>query len=1544
GNLRTTGKATAVLTGSIDPAASTAVTGVGTLFLTQLVVGDRIVVTGETRTVVAIATNTSLTVDAAFSDNANDTAPDVLYALSTSLDSSSALKLVINDIGNVGIGTSSPGAKLEIQGTGKQLLLTGGTLLGDGTEQWLQVTGTLPAVTTAGVNGIHFNVTGAGTSSNDQNGLAVTLNAGYTGSSRTRAARFDNSSAGTGTDPFTTGNANLGFLATALGTTTGTNVGTYGQAGNGNVNYGVVGNSTVTKASATNVGVIGFGRNPGATPIEVGGYFGLQSATPVFVSSALIADNGVVAAPIFVARDNGTAIFTIADGGNVGIGTTAPNKQLEVRDTTVTSVIRVNYNDSVLTELGASTSSYGLVGTNSNHPFIITTNNTERLHVDTSGNVGIGLGGSGPSNRFHIQSTTTPQFRNAYDGSNFTTMAVASNGATTFDANGAGAAFTFSDPVNITGNFNPSADDTYDLGTASLRWRDLYLGPTTLHIKTTAGETTTARDWKLSVQEADGATEGNFRLLEGATEIMNVTPSGNVGIGTTSPSSLLHLSKTQDTATQIIIDNASTGTSAYSGVYLRNSTGSGGALTLYGSAFSSAYPEALPNSLSLYSDSSMPNGIAIWAATGNTRFITGDPGSERMRLTSGGLLGIGTTSPTGNLAITQTVTATGALKGVVYTGAVNTNQTLSTEIPSLTVTTAGRQWATGALAMQREVLITQPTYSFVGASTITDAATVGIAGAPVQSTNATITNTHGLLIQAGAVSTATNSYGLTVNAQTGATNNYAAAFLGGNVGIGTATPALLGANRSLTISTTTSGQYANLEIQGNQSANQDFAELDFYNNTYRSAYIAIGRKDVDNSSEMKFATSNAGTLAQQMVINKLGNVGIGDAIPAAQLEIDNGATAESIFVAQDNATTVFTIGDGGSVTARNATDCATCFQIMDADGGTPILNVDTTDERVGIGTSSPAEKLEVVNGNISLPTAGSKIYLTSTNIAGPTGSMRFQSNSAGLTAVAIIPNVTQTARNTIFDIFNTDYSADSTNYEAFSYQSHGSAGYAGVANAYVLATKAGGTGAHRPIMIGHYVGAETSLTVNATFDTNGNVGIGDTSPGARLEVGDNTDSLQVSSVGDITFVDANDAASITGPAGGQLTIASGSNQNIAMNPAGTGDLVFTGDNDTDAQFTTSAASANGITLTASALTTGKALSIVSSGTSQTSAAILDVSQTGTNASFTGSLINAASTSTGAAEFIKLTADSSTAGVGLTAQMLGLTTGSGAHILTSGLTTGRALRLTTGSALTTGGALALSGSAYTHTVSETGSVIDITVSDTSTNTSGNNGVTNGIRIAPTINATTGDGLKTITGIQVSETYTGCGTTGGSCNVASYRTDMPSVTQTTTNALTMSGYYLPSAGTMTQNTAAGSISWRGANLALPNLVQTTGTVDAAGIYVDESNTITTGGTSSGLYVNAGGAAAGTKYGINITGISAGAGTENGISIGQGWDTDILLPSSNNAAVRKITVGNSTSNFGDYLDIAAGATSADNKSAGLLRLFGGAGTSATGGAGGG
>ena len=70
------GSANFVLTGSIDPTASNAVTGVGTDFLREVSVGDEIIVSGETRIVRRVKDTITLTVDSAFSNNANDTSPE----------------------------------------------------------------------------------------------------------------------------------------------------------------------------------------------------------------------------------------------------------------------------------------------------------------------------------------------------------------------------------------------------------------------------------------------------------------------------------------------------------------------------------------------------------------------------------------------------------------------------------------------------------------------------------------------------------------------------------------------------------------------------------------------------------------------------------------------------------------------------------------------------------------------------------------------------------------------------------------------------------------------------------------------------------------------------------------------------------------------------------------------------------------------------------------------------------------------------------------------------------------------------------------------------------------------------------------------------------------------------------------------------------------------------------------------------------------------------------------------------------------------------
>jgi len=98
-----------------------------------------------------------------------------------------------------------------------------------------------------------------------------------------------------------------------------------------------------------------------------------------------------------------------------------------------------------------------------------------------------------------------------------------------------------------------------------------------------------------------------------------------------------------------------------------------------------------------------------------------------------------------------TVTTLATTGKSTFTPAAQTARTASTEVVNFDVAnSATQQWATGALTTQRETFVRKPTYAFVGASTITSAATFAIEGAPVAGTNATITNAYALWVQAGA--------------------------------------------------------------------------------------------------------------------------------------------------------------------------------------------------------------------------------------------------------------------------------------------------------------------------------------------------------------------------------------------------------------------------------------------------------------------------------------------------------------------------------------------------------------------------------------------------------------------------------------------------------------------------------------------------------------------------------------------------------------------------------------------------------------------------
>ena len=95
--------------------------------------------------------------------------------------------------------------------------------------------------------------------------------------------------------------------------------------------------------------------------------------------------------------------MVIDSSGNVGIGTTSPTYEVHV----LNSNSRIVADDGTAqTKLQAS-GGIGYVGTLTNHDLRLTTNNTERVTIDASGNVGIGT--DDPETKLHVYSSSSTE-------------------------------------------------------------------------------------------------------------------------------------------------------------------------------------------------------------------------------------------------------------------------------------------------------------------------------------------------------------------------------------------------------------------------------------------------------------------------------------------------------------------------------------------------------------------------------------------------------------------------------------------------------------------------------------------------------------------------------------------------------------------------------------------------------------------------------------------------------------------------------------------------------------------------------------------------------------------------------------------------------------------------------------------------------------------------------------------------------------------------------------------------------------------------------
>jgi hypothetical protein len=152
-------------------------------------------------------------------------------------------------------------------------------------------------------------------------------------------------------------------------------------------------------------------------------------------------------------------------------------------------------------------------------------------------------------------------------------------------------------------------------------------------------------------------------------------------------------------------------------------------------------------------------------------------------------------------------------------------------------------------------------------------------------------------------------------------------------------------------------------VPGIVYTNGDLVNILFIEGTEPIAFQQ-GSQSASSNSLWQISTVNAND-----IYYNTGNVGVGTTGPDAQLDVLATTTQLRLtrtdgtvfvdFTVDTNSDLTITPSSTGQIILQPTTDSTDFFQVLDADGGTPTLNVDSTNERVGIGTATPDYELDV---------------------------------------------------------------------------------------------------------------------------------------------------------------------------------------------------------------------------------------------------------------------------------------------------------------------------------------------------------------------------------------------------------------------------------------------------------------------------------------------------------------------------------------------------------------------------------------------------------